>query len=143
MWREIVDPFPHTELHEPATLESLITIEEQLGQPIPQPLRGLLLESDGIVSKHGTDTIWTADRILVENLTLRTSEQFSALYMPFDPLLFFGDNGGGDNFAFVRTPEREDIFAWDHETDSRSWISPSLESFLRSTLESDGEDWYK
>lgn len=26
------------------------------------------------------------------------------LYMPFDALLFFGDNGGGDQFAFVQTP---------------------------------------
>jgi hypothetical protein len=26
------------------------------------------------------------------------------------------------------------VFIWEHETDSRNWISPSLESFLRSYL---------
>ncbi|MFC8130073.1 SMI1/KNR4 family protein [Streptomyces sp. NPDC057302] len=61
----------------------------------------------------------------------------------FDALLFFGDNGGGDQFAFVRTPERDDIFAWDHGTDSRKWIAPHLESFLRDALGSAGEDWYR
>ncbi|MGW0081206.1 hypothetical protein [Streptomyces sp. NPDC003393] len=34
---------------------------------------------------------------------------FPGLYTPFDSLLFFGDNGGGDQFAFVPTPERPDI----------------------------------
>lgn len=38
--------------------------------------------------------------------------------MPFDSLLFFGDNGGGDQFALVVAPERDDIFVWGHETDA-------------------------
>ncbi|MFC8033052.1 hypothetical protein ACFUVU_09590 [Streptomyces griseoincarnatus] len=41
--------------------------------------------------------------------------------MPFDSLLFFGDNGGGDQFALVVAQERDDVFVWDHETGSRMW----------------------
>ncbi|MEV6478906.1 hypothetical protein [Streptomyces sp. NPDC051576] len=40
----------------------------------------------------------------------------------------------------MRAPERDNVFVWDHETDSRTWISPSLESFLRSALSSAGAD---
>jgi hypothetical protein len=53
--------------------------------------------------------------------------------MPFDALLFFGDAGNGDQFAYgildgeVRMP---DIFAWDHENDSRYWVAPDLRQFI-------------
>ncbi|MEU0947440.1 SMI1/KNR4 family protein [Streptomyces canus] len=143
MWREVALGFVNVELHDPAAEEALLLIEERLGQAIPPPLRSLLAETDGINAEYGVEVVWSAERILSENTSLRNDEQFRKLYMPFDPLLFFGDNGGGDQFAFVRTPEREDVFVWDHETDSRNWISPSLESFVRSALGSSGEDWYR
>lgn len=141
MWRELALSFPSVEWRDPANEHSLAAIESQSGQSIPESLRALLMESDGIDAHYGTELVWTADKILSENAEFRRSEQLSNLYMPFDSLLFFGDNGGGDQFAFVRSPEREDVFVWDHETDSRTWISPSLDSFLRSALASDGEDW--
>ncbi|KQW17499.1 SMI1/KNR4 family protein [Streptomyces sp. Root369] len=143
MWREISFEFTSSGLHVAATEEALVLVEERLGQPIPQSLRSLLAESDGISAAYGMEIVWSAERILVENMSIREDVQFRDLYMPFDPLLFFGDNGAGDQFAFVRMPEREDVFVWDHETDSRNWISPSLENFLRSALGSGGEDWYR
>ncbi|MFF7519249.1 MULTISPECIES: SMI1/KNR4 family protein [Streptomyces] len=143
MWREVALGFVNVELHDPAAEEALLLIEERLGQAIPPPLRSLLAETDGINAEYGVEIVWAAERILSENTSLRNDEQFRKLYMPFDPLFFFGDNGGGDQFAFVRTPEREDVFVWDHETDSRNWISPSLESFVRRALGSSGEDWYR
>ncbi|MFF4785631.1 SMI1/KNR4 family protein [Streptomyces griseorubiginosus] len=143
MWREIAFGFPSAELSEPADDQAPILIEERLAQSLPSSLRSLLAETDGIKAEYGVEVVWTAERILAENTSLRSNGQLRSLYMPFDPLLFFGDNGGGDQFAFVRTPERDDVFVWDHETDSRNWISPSLESFLRSALGSGGEDWYR
>ncbi|MFE4360551.1 SMI1/KNR4 family protein [Kitasatospora sp. NPDC056800] len=75
----------------------------------------MLLESNGIVGRTSVDTVWTVE----QNLHFRTDGSFARLSMPFDALLFFGDNGGGDQFAFVRTPRRPDVFVWEHETDSR------------------------
>ncbi|CAM5498932.1 hypothetical protein SALBM311S_03420 [Streptomyces alboniger] len=143
MWRELVANFPDVELHDPATDDSLADIESQLGQPIPISLRELLGETNGIDAHYGTTLVWDSEKIITENRELRNNYQLRTLYMPFDSLMFFGDNGGEDQFAFVRTPEREDVFVWDHETDSRTWVSPSLESFLGNWLASGGEDWYR
>ncbi|MFE1951029.1 SMI1/KNR4 family protein [Streptomyces sp. NPDC059524] len=143
MWRELAEEFPGTELEGPAVPGALDRIEERLGQRVPSALRELLLETDGIEDVHGAESVWSTERILEVNASFRSQADFRDLYMPFDALMFFGDNGGGDQFAFVRTPERDDVFVWDHETDSRTWVAPSLARYLRSALESDGEDWYR
>ncbi|MET9680192.1 SMI1/KNR4 family protein [Streptomyces coeruleorubidus] len=143
MWREIIQQFPSAEIRNPVDSGTLDRIEEALGQPLPVDLRSFLLESDGLSDEYGTDVIWPAERILADNLSFRGDEEYRSLYMPFDPLIFFGDNGGGDQFAFIRMPERNEVFVWDHETDGRNLVAPSLESYLRSALESDGEDWYR
>jgi len=54
--------------------------------------------------------------------------------MPFNHLLFFGDAGNGDQFAFSIHADgkiyRPDVFVWNHEDDSRTWIAPSLKTFF-------------
>ncbi|MEV7017331.1 SMI1/KNR4 family protein [Streptomyces sp. NPDC093991] len=143
MWRDVIGSFPTAEASGPADPVLLDRLERALGQPLPEDLRSLLMESDGVSDDYGTDVVWSAQRILDDNLSFRGNEQFRTLYMPFDSLMFFGDNGGGDQFAFVRAPKSDEVFVWDHETDSRRCVSPNLESYLRSALGSDGEDWYR
>ncbi|WP_306335028.1 SMI1/KNR4 family protein [Streptomyces sp. KL118A] len=143
MWREFAAEFSDVRLSEGVGGTGIRAIESGLGQSIPPALSSLLLETDGIEGEYGIEVVWTAEKILSQNAELRSDGHYRTLYMPFDSLLFFGDNGGGDQFAFVRTPERDDVFVWDHETDSRTWISPHLESYLRSALGSAGEDWYR
>ncbi|QFX82232.1 SMI1/KNR4 family protein [Streptomyces sp. SYP-A7193] len=143
MWREIIEEFPSVELREPATTQALDRIQAALGATLPTALRSLLLEADGVLDEYGTETIWSAERILSDNIAFRGDAQYRTLYMPFDPLLFFGDNGGGDQFAFVCSPPRDEVFVWDHETDGRNLVSPSLEAYVRSALGSGGEDWYR
>ncbi|MEU6660854.1 SMI1/KNR4 family protein [Streptomyces sp. NPDC046821] len=143
LWRELASGFPGVEFQDPATDHILGEVERRLGQSVPPSLRELLLESNGIEDVYGTELVWAAEKILGENLAFRDSVEFRGLYQSFDALMFFGDNGGGDQFAFVRVPERDDVFVWDHETDSRTWVSASLEAYVRSTLTSDGEDWYR
>lgn len=143
MWREIIEEFASAEPRDPAESGALDRTEEALGQSLPQDLRSFLLETDGLGGAYGTDVVWPVERILSDNLYFRNDAQFQQLYMPFDSLIFFGDNGGGDQFAFVRKPERDEVFVWDHETDSRSFVSAGLENYLHSALESEGEDWYR
>ncbi|MFD7446399.1 SMI1/KNR4 family protein [Streptomyces sp. NPDC059909] len=78
--------------------------------------------------------------LVQQNLLFRSPDTFPGLYMPFDPLLFFGDNGGGDQFAFVLTTERPYIFVWDHGNDSRLWAARRLEDYLHRSRAGDG-DW--
>jgi hypothetical protein len=143
VWRELAAEFEDIRLRGPADVHLLGRIERELGQPVPPSLRALLTETDGMADPYGTDLVWPAERILHDNLSFRGDREYRTLYMPFDPLLFFGDSGGGDQFAFVRSPERDEVFVWEHETDSRRWISPDLESFLKRCLGGEGDDWYR
>ena len=78
--------------------------------------------------------MWSASQIERENRQFRTYPDFRALYMPFDALLFFADDGAGDQFAFAIHADgrvhKNDVYRWDHETDARSWFAGRLEQYL-------------
>ncbi|MYW70177.1 SMI1/KNR4 family protein [Streptomyces sp. SID8379] len=142
MWREqILDVMAEAELAGPATGEALAEVERVLEQPLPAALSSLLRECNGVRGPYGTDVVWSAERIAKENTSFRASADFATLYMPFEPLMFFGDNSGGDQFAFVRVPLRDDVFVWDHETDGRAMVANGLDDYLRRALEDSGDWW--
>ncbi|MFE7095582.1 SMI1/KNR4 family protein [Streptomyces erythrochromogenes] len=144
MWREAAgEAYADVEFGEPVGEAVVADAERRLGGTLPAALVSLLGESDGIVGHHGTDTVWPLEQIVEQNLAFRSDPDFARLYMPFDALLFFGDNGGGDQFAFVRTPERDDIFVWEHENDSRRWVARDLRDYLGRSLADGGDDWYR
>lgn len=143
MWKEAAaEALPEVELRAPVDATALAEAERRLRRSLPAQLTALLMETNGMVGEYGTDVVWSLDRIVEQNLLFWSPDTFPGLYMPFDPLLFFGDNGGGDQFAFVLTPERPDIFVWDHENDSRLWAARELEDYLHRSLSGDG-DWYR
>lgn len=135
-WRELVTlRYPARSFAAGASPESLARAESALGVQLPDDLRALLSETDGIEGEYGfgLGLIWTAARIASENLAFRAQPDFRALYMPFEPLLFFGDAGNGDQFAFTILEgviRRPDVFAWNHEDDSRTWVAPDLRRYL-------------
>ncbi|GGT09957.1 MULTISPECIES: SMI1/KNR4 family protein [Streptomyces] len=143
MWLKTISEYDGATPSPPADPSHLARAEQVLDQPLPTALRDLLLECNGVSDEYGTEVVWGITRILEANLSFRSEPSFRSLYMPFEPLVFFGENGGGDQFAFVRTPSRDDVFVWDHETDSRTWIAPRLEPFLRNALTHPGTDWYR
>ena len=96
--------------------------------------------SDG---RTHVDTVWSLDEIVERNLRFWSDSTFAQLYMSFDALLFFGDNGGGDQFAFVQRPYRPDVFVWEHESDSRRWVANNLRDYLGRSLRAAGDDWYQ
>lgn len=96
-----------------------------------------------MIGHTDVDTVWSVDQIVETNLQFWSDQTFAQLYMPFTPFLFFGDNGGGDQFAFVQTPERPDIFVWEHESDSRRWVANNLQDYLNRALRDGGDAWYQ
>jgi len=131
MWIEMIRGLePEAEFRPPATAESIHACQETLGNRLDRDLVDLLREANGVSGKYGLGLIWPVERITTDNITFRTTPAFAELYMPFDSLLFFADVGNGDQFAFVLRDQRHDIFVWDHETDSRSWVAPRLAEYL-------------
>lgn len=84
--------------------------------------------------EYGLGLVWPIERIQGDNLMLRSSPDFANLYMPFEPMLFVADAGNGDQFAFVIRDRPTDVFVWDHETDSRTMVAPSLATYLERWL---------
>lgn len=134
MWKELISNLTeHAEFAPPVSDERLATTESALDIKLPDDLKNLLRESNGVVGEYGLGLIWDIDRIETDNLQFRNNSDFKQLYMPFDHLLFFGDAGNGDQFAYpihAGMIRRPDVFAWDHEDDTRKWVASSLQQYL-------------
>lgn len=145
MWRELIGRlYDDAEFAAPASGAEIDQIERRLGQVVPDDLQALLRQTNG-VQADWSRLVWSVPEIIEENAQFRRNADFAELYMSFDPLMFMGDNGGGDQFAYVRVPagRPDDVFVWDHETDERKWVAASLEDYLRRRAGSNGDDWYK
>jgi hypothetical protein len=138
MWRELVLKFGldrEPEFGAPASFDSILEVEKGLNVALPAELKELLMECNGVSGKYGPEFVWPAERILKGNLEFRTFPDFPNIYMPFNCLLFFGDDGGGDQYAYrilngvVRS---NGIFEWVHETDSRTRVAWDLQDYLES-----------
>lgn len=118
----------------PTQAAAFAEVEAGLGVSLPVELKGLLLETNGVIADHGAGVVWSLSEILRRNREMRDAEGFKSLYMPFENLLFFGDDGGGDLFAFPVQADgcinQPDILRWDHETDGRVWFAPGLRTFF-------------
>jgi hypothetical protein len=132
VWRERIFAAGHRAVA-PASAESITAAELAVGCALPDELRELLLESDGVRDQYGFELVFRASELVEQNRGMRSTPDFAELYMPFDPLLFFGASGNGDLFAYrilAGEVRDDDIFVWDHETDSRTQVSWGLERFL-------------
>jgi SMI1 / KNR4 family (SUKH-1) len=125
----------------PADEVRLAAVDGSGGVPLPPDLTDFLSEANGLTADYGSGVIWPVEDILRRNREFRSSPDFLGLYMPFDNLLFFGDDVGGDQFAFAIQADgrihRRDIFRWEHESDARSWYASHLEQYLDRRLSSD------
>lgn len=137
VWRELVSRLDRSATFAaPATEAQLSGAASRLKQPIPPELSSLLRETNGITGQYGLGLVWDVDRIVSDNLEFRGSATLKSSYMPFEPLLFFAEAGNGDLFALLSPPlERGDVFAWDHESDTRQWVAGGLEQYLRWWLD--------
>ncbi|MFM9950458.1 MAG: SMI1/KNR4 family protein [Saprospiraceae bacterium] len=119
-------------------------IESEFAVKLPQELITFYSETNGISELirvetmddwiESGDLVWSVERLIEENRSYRANEDFKRIYMPFECLLFIGDTGNGDNFGYsIHEGEiwKTDIYAWNHEDDSRNWVAPDLETFVK------------
>jgi hypothetical protein len=138
-WRALVTQAdPGAEFAAPASETAIRDAERALAVELPAELQEVLAEFDGLTAGYGESPVWSVAEIERANREFREQPDFRDLYMPFHHLLFFGEDGGGDLFAFAIQAggriNRPDIFRWDHETDAREWYAPRLEQYLQRRL---------
>lgn len=110
-------------LTDPASPEVLAEVEAKLGAPLPEDLRTLLAETDGLADDSGGEPVWPVERIGEENQS-RLGPVAAA-----DPdLVFFGDTGTEDLFAY-RASE-PDIYLWSAADGRTRWVASDLRSLL-------------
>jgi hypothetical protein len=136
-WKHLISAITtDAEFNSPVSATDFAAVEQQLKLSLPAELRELMLESNGITADY--NVVWSIGDIQRRNLEFRALKGFRELYMPFDHLLFFGDDGGGDQFAFAVQADgiihNPDIYRWEHETDARSWFAGRLEQFFARIL---------
>ena len=126
---EQIGDWGEAHFREPATRDAFESVEARLGHRLPEELQQLLLSTDGIEGEYGLGLLWPTERIGSDNAYFRTDADFANLYMPFDGLVFFADAGSGDQF-FISLSGNQEIYVWDHESDSRTWVAPTVLSYL-------------
>jgi len=144
-WKQLIKGYARdAEFGQPASESQLAAVEQAIKIRLPDTLRDFLLEADGVTADYGSGVIWSAADIQKNNQKFRTDAGFRSLYMPFDHLLFFGADGGGDRFAFAIHADgqihKHDVFRWEHENDSRSWFAGGLERFFETRLKKKEDD---
>lgn len=141
MWKQqIVKYSGEMRFFPPATKKAITRVEEILNVNFPPSLISLLSESNGVLDEYGLGLVWDLERIEQENSTKRKNQDFVDHYMPFHHLLLFGDAGNGDLYAFSIINgkiQRKDVYAWNHEDDSRMWVAASLEIYIEKALTGD------
>ena len=134
MWIELIRSFSkECEFVKPTNIQVIEEVEKEFELLFHNDLKSILLESNGITGEYGLGLLWTIERIKTDNISFRANEDFMDLYMPFDNLLFFADAGNGDQFAYsIQNGQinRNDIFVWNHEDDSRIWVAPDLKKYF-------------
>src|SRR4051812_19703233 len=101
-WKNLVESLTDdAEFGPPAQKDRLAAVEQSLGVPLPLALREFLLETDGLKADYGSGVVWSAADIDERNREFRENSGFHSLYMPFNHLLFIGDDVGSDQFAFA------------------------------------------
>lgn len=120
-----------------ASIGEIAQIKKKLNVELPKKLLELYSETNGVFDSFNCPLIWSTSQIIEDNSFFRNFKDYKDIYMPFDHLLFFSDNGCGDLFGYRILSggiQTEDIYVWNHEDDSRTWVASSLELFIKGWI---------
>jgi hypothetical protein len=123
----------------PCSEADLNRILSDLKIEIPSEFAELLQDFNGLAVYHSL-SIWSIEEIIETNSEYWQEDFLSDLYMPFKSLFFFADAGNGDLFAYRILDGQipyNDIYAWDHENDSRVWVASNLRDFVKRSLKNE------
>lgn len=138
MWKDYIGTISKEyAFKSPASIAEISHITDVLHVELPRKLLELYRETNGVFDQFGCPLIWSTTQIVKDNSFFRNFTDYQDLYMPFDHLLFFSDNGCGDLFGYRILNgciETEDIYVWNHEDDSRTWVASSLETFIKGWI---------
>ena len=85
MWCEIIKAMdPYSKFFPGATTDQIITLEKALSIKLPEELKNLLSETNGVRGKYELSLLWSAEQIVQENLDRRTNVAYLENYMPFE-----------------------------------------------------------
>ncbi|MDP4183052.1 MAG: SMI1/KNR4 family protein [Bacillota bacterium] len=134
MWKDYLSSFDKViKFAQPAIESEIENAEQELNVQFSYELKSFLLETNGIKDEFNCDILWPLERIKEDNMFFRILPEYRDIYMPFDHMLFFADSGTGDQFAYAILDSQirnTNVFAWDHEDDSRKWVAPSIKQFI-------------
>lgn len=138
MWKGYISSVSKNSFFKPpASNAEIIQISEGLNVKLPNKLFDLYNETNGVFDSFGCPLIWSTSQIVKDNLFFRNFSDYKDIYMPFDHLLFFSDNGCGDLYGYKilnGSIQTEDIYVWNDEDDSRTWVASSLEVFIKGLI---------
>jgi hypothetical protein len=117
----------------PASADAIQACEAQLGHRLPDYLRQLLAETNGIEGEYGLGLLWSTQRIASDNAYFRNDADVSDSFMPFTGLVFFADAGNGDQFG-VTLIGNHDVYDCNHEDDSRALVAPTVMRYLEEWM---------
>jgi hypothetical protein len=140
-WLRTIDDFGVVvELADPAPEATIDALEDKLGVDLPVDLRSLLLETDGLADDAGGEPVWPVERIVEENLELGRDGDTPALPEGAEAgLLFFGDTGGDDLFAYRLGEDRPDVYLWVAGSSESRWVASDLRSMLDAWFRESGD----
>jgi hypothetical protein len=136
MWRDLISGlFADAKFRAPAATSDLERAETELQISLPDELRSLLLETNGVAAYYSSPLVWPVEEMITQNRFFRENPDFSELYMPFDSLLLFGAEGNSDHFGYRilggQIRDTSFIYEWDHESDDRVWFATDLQDYFR------------
>jgi hypothetical protein len=138
MWKSYINNISEEyNFKAPANNLEISLIREKLNVNLPKKLIDLYNETNGVFDNYGCPLIWSTSQMVEDNIFYRNFDEYKDIFMPFDHLLFFSDGGNGDLFGYTilnGVIQKEDIYVWNHEDDSRMWVASSLEDFVKGWI---------
>ncbi|MBV9851154.1 MAG: SMI1/KNR4 family protein [Armatimonadetes bacterium] len=149
MWREFIRSLTSLgRFSDPASAEEIARLEQTLGVHLPEDLRTLLEESNGVsvgpvfpeLNDIVLSLVWSTEEIREENAFFRSFEaSHPGEFPPLTPLFFFASEPNGDLLAFQvsdgRLTEPSIIRMRHDDYGDRKVVAASLREYLTQFLQ--------